>query len=40
MSLEKHKENLPKVLEEVINKHKIQKGDPNFKGIAVPLGPG
>ena len=40
MSLSAHMENLPKAIEQVLKEHNVKKGDPNFKGIAVPLGPG
>lgn len=37
---EKHKENLPRAIEECIQQYKITKGDKRFKGIAVTIGPG
>jgi N6-L-threonylcarbamoyladenine synthase len=37
---EKHKENVPKAIEECLKQYSIKKGDSRFKGIAVTVGPG
>ncbi len=40
VSEEKHKQNLPKVVEKVLDEYKISKGDKRLKAIAVTIGPG
>lgn len=37
---EKHKENLPKAVEHVMQAYGLKKGDPRLKAIAVTIGPG